>query len=257
MEEQDQVFVERSAKDERSLGSRILSVSLRLLLVILLGGAIGVGIYYGIPALYRDFIQPIQTNTQRISALEETLARTQVDIRERHSTLSTSVIEVEGDVAKQREGLAELQAQGDGLGSRIEDLDSGLEEMQSLSDHLQKLEENLNELDSRLGSLEKAFEEDDPPIEHLQYQIQLLRVMELVTRSRYWMIQDNNGKASEDLLAAKGILEALDEKFQEEELLDSIIERLDQVLFEIPLSPIIAADDLEIVWQLLLLATEP
>jgi hypothetical protein len=58
-------------------------------------------------------------------------------------------------------------------------------------------------------------------------------------------------------LDAKEILETFDVETMEDELLTSLIQRLDQVIFEIQLSPAIAEDDLEIVWQLLLLATAP
>ena len=67
----------------------------------------------------------------------------------------------------------------------------------------------------------------------------------------------NLGKAAEDLELAKGILEALSVGAVEEQALLTMIDRLEQVLLGISLNPIIAADDLEIVWQLLLLATEP
>jgi hypothetical protein len=81
--------------------------------------------------------------------------------------------------------------------------------------------------------------------------------MELITRARFWMLQGNLGEAAEDLELAKGILETLSDRSVDGEALLTMIDRLDQVLLEISLNPIIAADDLEIVWQLLFLATEP
>ncbi|OGO19719.1 MAG: hypothetical protein A2Z14_00680 [Chloroflexi bacterium RBG_16_48_8] len=257
MEEQGQVFVERSPRIERSAGSRILGLFLRFFFVTLVGIAIGVGAYYGIPALYKDFIQPVQINTQRVAELEESLAQLQVDFLEKQSSLSTSFAKVEGEVAGQHEDLAVLQAQGQGLETRMDEVQSELEGVQSLSDRLRETEESLEDLGKRLGALEAALEEEDPPIEQIQRQIELLRVMELVTRARLWLIQDNLGKAVDDLAIAKEILENLNADAQEDEVIMPIIERLDQILFEIPLSPVIAADDLEIVWQYLILATAP
>jgi DNA repair exonuclease SbcCD ATPase subunit len=258
MEEEGEVLVERSAEEEKSLASRLFRFLIRLFFVVLLGAAIGIGAYYGVPALYRNFIEPIQTNSSKIVALEEALESDAVEIREKFSGFSSDISQIEGTLAEQREDLATLQSQAEGLGSKIEDLHSELDAVQSIFEQLQTTEDKLEALDGRLGNLEAAFEEEEePPIDNLQKQIQLLRVMELVTRSRYWMIQNNLGMVTEDLLDAKEILESLDVKTMDEELLESLIQRIDQVLFEIPLSPIIAGDDLEIVWQLLLLATAP
>jgi chromosome segregation ATPase len=256
MEEQGQVFVERSERTEKSLGSRLLGFLLRLFFVILIGVGIGVAAYYGVPAFYRDFIQPIQTNTQRISALEGNLASVQADIREKQSSLSNDIAGVEGEVASHREELAVLNAQGEGLKTSVDEIQSELEGIPSLSDRIQAVEGDLESLGERLNTLELAVEEENPPIEEIQIKIQFLRVMELVTRARMWLIQDNLGEAKDELAIAKEILENL-EAARDDESLVAMIERLDQILFEIPLSPVIAADDLEIVWQLLILATAP
>jgi len=258
MEEEVEVLVERSAEEEKSLVSRLFRFLIRLFFVVLLGAAIGIGAYYGVPALYRNFIEPIQTNSSKIVALEEALESDAVEIREKFSGFSSDISQIEGTLAEQREDLATLQSQAEGLGSKIEDLHSELDAVQSIFEKLQAIEDKFEALDGRLGNLETAFEEEEePPIDNLEKQIQLLRVMELVTRSRYWMIQNNLGMVTEDLLDAKEILESLDVETMDEELLESLIQRIDQVLFEIPLSPIIAGDDLEIIWQLLLLATAP
>jgi uncharacterized protein HemX len=256
MEEQDQVYVERSDRKERGLGSRLLGFFMRLFFVILVGAAIGVGAYYGIPALYKDFIQPIQTNTQRVAALERNLASVQVDFREKQAALSGNISNVEGEVSSQREDIAALNAQGDGWETRLDELQTELDGIQSLPVRIQDLEDSLDALSQRLDKLEMAIEAEDSPIDQIQEQVQLLRIMELVTRARMWIIQDNPGKAREDLTIAKEALESLDAALDDGSL-TPIVERLDQILFEIPLSPVIAADDLEIVWQLLILATAP
>lgn len=256
MEEQDQVYVERSDRNERGPGSRLLGFFVRLFFVILVGAAIGVGAYYGLPALYKDFIQPIQTNTQRVAALESNLASVQVDFREKQATLSKDISNVEGEVASQREGIAALNAQSDGWEIQLDEIKTEVDRLQSLTDRVQDLEDRLDVLSERLDMLELAIEVEDTPIEQIQEQIQLLRVMELVTRARMWIIQDNLGKATEDLTIAKEALDSLDAALDDGSL-TPIVERLDQILFEIPLSPVIAADDLEIVWKLLILATAP
>ena len=257
MEEQTERTETRVVPNKMGWGSRLLRILLRFLVVIVVGAAIGIGAYYGVPAIYRDFIEPIQSNSGRIAALEESIARVQVDFREKNSELTSVFAQVEGEVAQQREDLSELTAGEEGLSSRVEDLAKALEDNQRWSARIDDLEERHRTLDARFSSLEESLDGEDLPYDRLEVQIQLLRAMELVTRARFWMIQGNLGKASDDLTIAKGVLESLEADTLEEESLLVIIDRLDQVLLEISLNPIIAADDLEIVWQLLLLATEP
>jgi hypothetical protein len=256
MEEQDQVYVERPPESEKSVGSRILGWFLRFLFILLLGVGIGVGVYYGIPRLYRDFIQPVQDNTKRVAVLEENLEQLQADFLENQSNVSTRFTDVVGEVAGQREELAGLQAQTEGMLTRMDEAYSRLDEVQLLLDSQQAMEASLEDLGNRLSALE-AIVEEETPLDHIRMQIELLRVMELVTRSRWWLVQDNSGKAVDDLTLAKEILMELNTDFQEDVMISSMIERLDQILFEIPLSPVIAADDLEIVWQYLILASAP
>jgi hypothetical protein len=257
MEEQAEVVEIREVPNELSFGRRFLRFLLRLFVVIIIGAALGIGAYYGIPALYRDFIEPIQSNSDRIAALEESVARVQVDFREKNAMLVSNLAGVEGEIAQQREDLSELTVGEEGLFSRVTDIEQALEDSQLLPNRIEDLEESQRALAIRFDAFEESIGDREVPYERLAAQLQLLRVMELVTRARLWMMQSNLGEASEDLTLAKDALENLEIEDGDEETLMLIVDRLDQVLLEISLNPIIAADDLEIVWQYLLLATEP
>jgi len=257
MEEQGQLFVERPPKNERNAGRRIFGLFLRFLFILLLGVGIGVGVYYGVPKLYKDFIQPVQDNTEAVAVLEKNLEQLQTDFHENQANVSTSLTEVEGKAAGQQEQLAGLQARTEGLLTHMDEVQSELEGVQLLLDSQQETEARLEDLGKRLSALEAMLEEEDTPFDQIRMQIELLRVMELVTRARWWLIQDNSGKAVDDLTLAKEILGELNTEFQEDDMILAMIERMDQILFEIPLSPVIAADDLEIVWQYLILASAP
>ena len=257
MEEQVEVVEVREVPNELSFGKRFLRFLLRLFVVVIIGVALGIGAYYGLPALYRDFIEPIQSNSDRIAALEESVARVQVDFREKNAMIVSDLAGVEGELAQQREDLSELTVGEEGLVSRVTDIEQAMEENELLSNRIEDLEESQRALVVRFDALEESIGDREIPYERLATQLQLLRVMELVTRARLWMMQGNLGEASEDITFAKDVLEALEIDDGDEETLILIVDRLDQVLLEISLNPIIAADDLEIVWQYLLLATEP
>jgi hypothetical protein len=242
---------------EESFGRRFLRIFVRVLLVVILGTVIGVALYLSVPALYRQFIEPVQGNSQRIDALEESLAQMQVNTREQHSAISRDLAEIEGGLASQREDMAEVEAQGEVIVDRLEEYGDDLDELPSLFNRIEDLEDDLGAMGSRLDDLEQALQDEVIPAQYLGRQIQLLRAMELVTRARLWLMQGNLGMAAEDVLAAKEILEVQDVDAMEGGSLTPIIVRLDAILAEIDLRPVIAADDLEVVWQLLLFATAP
>jgi hypothetical protein len=77
--------------------------------------------------------------------------------------------------------------------------------------------------------------------------------MELLTRSRLSLVENNAGEAEQDVRAARQLLAGLGGEVPEYqvEALSSIIARLDQALIDLPARPVLAADNLEIAWQLL------
>jgi chromosome segregation ATPase len=257
MEEQIVDAESESTEKNAGLGNRILRVFVRILLVVILGTIIGVILYLGVPALYREWIEPIQAYAQRIDALEEDMAQFQVDMRTQRSTISTDLAEIEGGLASQHEDIAELQALGETMGGHLEAYSDEFSEIPSLIGRMEELEKNLDEWGTRLDALEQALQDEVIPTQHLERQIQLLCAMEWISRARLWMIQGNFGMAEQDIVEAKEILEVLDADAMEGESLTPMIERLDEVLVEIELRPVIAANDLEIVWQFLLFATAP
>jgi predicted alternative tryptophan synthase beta-subunit len=82
--------------------------------------------------------------------------------------------------------------------------------------------------------------------------------MTMITKARLWLIQDNLGQAAEEISAVRELLanSVVDMNVVDEELVQ-IIERLDLALVDVRTSPIVAADELEIAWKLLVEATNP
>ncbi len=232
---------------------------LRIAVVISFGIILGAGAYLGIPAFYRDFIKPVQTNTQQFEALKKELGSTQEDVHDQANTVDEIYGLIEGSLAQQSETISELSAQIAGMDLRITDLEFKVEEVIGWERRLENIDETLGQLGSQVEEFGVKLEELDSPSDRLARQVQLIKAMELITRARYWFIQDNLGKAREDIEIAREVAQAVlnEEQESEVEILTAIVERLDLAIIALELTPVVAADDLEIVWQLLILATEP
>lgn len=232
---------------------------LRIAVVISFGIILGAGAYLGIPAFYRDFIEPVQTNTQQFEALKKELGSTQEDVHDQANTVDEIYGLIEGSLAQQSETISELSAQIAGMDLRITDLEFKVEEVIGWERRLENIDETLGQLGSQVEEFGVKLEELDSPSDRLARQVQLIKAMELITRARYWFIQDNLGKAREDIEIAREVAQAVlnEEQESEVEILTAIVERLDLAIIALELTPVVAADDLEIVWQLLILATEP
>jgi uncharacterized phage infection (PIP) family protein YhgE len=248
-----------TAKDGVSptFARRFFRIFTRLILVIVLGLLLGAAAYYGIPALYRDWIQPVKLNSQQITSLQQELSALKEQLQTQESESASALADLEGSLSEQREAIAELRAQADSMRSSIDEINTSLEGLPPLSGKVDTIEATQSLLHDQLGQLQRSLEEVDSPVAQLTRQYQLLRVMELITRARFWMIENNLGLAADDVSEAKQILMMVHEEATGQEDLQPIIERLDQVLLELPDKPVIAADDLEIVWKLLIQATEP
>lgn len=247
----------REDRGRPTFAKRFFRVFTRVLLVIIFGMLLGTAAYYGIPALYRDWIQPVQTNSQQIISLEQELSALKEQLQTQESGSAAAFADLEGRLSEQREAIAELQAQSESARVSIDEINTSLEDLESLSGRVDTFESTQSQLQDQLGQLERSLEDVDSPVKQLNRQYQLLRVMELITRARFWMIENNLGLAAEDVTNARQILVVVLEEATEQEDLLPIIERIDQVLLELSDKPVIAADDLEIVWKLLIQATEP
>jgi hypothetical protein len=237
-----------------NFGSRFIRFIVRLFLLILLGVSLGAAAYFGIPALYKDYIEPVQMNSQRITDLEDTLLQSQSDSRNRISELGDRLAEIEGQLVVQKEFLSEKQVEIENLQTLLKQQTGTIEDLQQLTERLDALQDEVQNTAEKVEFLTG----EDAPTQRLGFQLQLVRVMELLTRARLLLTQNNFGLAFEEVQGAKQALENLTDVTHEEdaESIQQIVASLDSVLRTLPENPVIAADNLEISWNLLLTATE-
>ena len=232
---------------------RALRFVARLALVLLAGIALGVGAYYGLPAVYNGFVQPVQINTERISEVERSLHSEQEADRARLQALEDRVTAVESDLAAAVEALDAAQADLRQLLAALGDERGDLQRVRALEAQSEAIAASLEADESRLAAVEETLADSQDPVDALVQRIQLLRGMELVLRARLALADNNPGLAGQDLGQARAILAASGAP----PAWGPIVDRLDMALANLDSAPLVAVQDVEAAWYLMLEASAP
>ena len=246
-----------------SLLGRIGRFLLRMLVVIILGIGLGAGLFYGAIDLYRNTIEPLRTVDSRLIELEGKLQLLEETARSQAGELQDRTAALEGELSTSVERISELDAQQGVLRTELDQLHSEIAKAQAISDRLARLAQDLDSLSAQVVDLETLFSSEDLPSQRIIRDLQLLRVMALLTRARVSLNQVNLGLAQGDMLAARDILASI---AVEEDALSSAgqapsmttaLERLDAALASVLGNPAVAGEELEICWQYLIALTAP
>ena len=202
---------------------RFLKFLFTLFVVLAILAGIGAAIYFGLPYLYDTYVVPVNRNTARI----QEVANQQTQ-----------------DVAALKSEIAALQ-------TRIADVEQQLTSLETtIEAHtvaLAKLEEMQTSLNETAGKQREGLQAE------LTRQITLTRAIEILSRGRLYLSQSNFGQARLDVQSARDLLVGLQAEFPEDQqpVLATVVSRLDLALGNLPAFPVIAVDDLDIAWQLL------
>lgn len=198
------------------------------LLVLAIIGGLGAAVYYGWPAVRERFVDPVEVNTAEVGALQDRL----IEMAAQVAALESEVAALEGQIGVVADGQAEL---GDRIGAS-EALIAG---------HTARLEE-LAGLQAQLEAVATSDREG------VARQISMLRSMELLSRARLFLFEANYGLARQDVAAARNILAAVPATEADAEVLAESVFRLNRTLDNLPDRPVVAANDLDIAWAVLL-----
>jgi len=186
----------------------------RLIAFIIIIGGIGISVYFGMIFVNENLIAPIQRNAAQVRRMETEVAALRAQLDEMNTRLGV----VESTIEAQTAGMAKL------------------EEMQAALEAEISIQNN-----SMLAALKR--------------EVMLTRSIETVARARLFLSQSNFGLARDDVQAARDILAelSLDAPPYQVDALNQIIMRLDFALGNLPAFPVIAVDDVDIAWQLLMM----
>lgn len=195
-----------------------------LVLIAAVVGGIGAGVYFGIPYLYERFVRPVELNAVQIRQI----------------------------ATQQAVDLAMTSAEVTGIRGQLGSLETRLGRVEStIADHSL----TLGQLEEMQAALDEALKTQNTELlAEVDYRVKLTRAIELLSRGRLYLSQSNFGMARQDVLSARDVLSDLQDVAPGDEIgpLEAVISRLDLALGNLPGYPVIAANDLEIAWQVLI-----
>ena len=147
---------------------RLARVLGRLLLVVLTGIGLGLGAYYGLPALYTGFIQPVQINTRQIGEIESALEAQRQSDQARLEAIETRLTGLETELAAEREALGALQADLDSILTLLGSDRGDLQRVRDLETQLAALQSSLESTEARLTAVEGSLAQSSEPVDALQ-----------------------------------------------------------------------------------------
>lgn len=239
-------------------------VLFRTLVAIIVGLAIGIGLYYGALRLYREAIEPIQGYGDRILDLERRLDLLSKDMEVESQELNDRQASIEGRLAMQAEALASVEALVDAAQEDLREQRGILNAVGELEGQVEDLTLAVDNVSSLVEQFELEIVAGDLTAQRVQRTATYLRAMSLLTRAQLELDRDNYGFAAEQIAAARAIMSGLivvdetsGESVGDEALVGLILERLDAVLLDLPSRPAVAGDGLEAVWKLFMEAVQP
>ncbi|OGO28054.1 MAG: hypothetical protein A2Z16_04150 [Chloroflexi bacterium RBG_16_54_18] len=265
-----------------SFGSRLgqafitfLRVLIRVLLILLLAALLGAGVYFGIPALYRRYVQPVERDLARLNDFQARQEQADLRFSRRLDDLQQRLEEIELHNDTQKQSLDELQTRIEGMESdrqfgaqtgesaqstaiaRLDDMETSLAEVSANLEQMQAeiaaLSQTLAKTSAQVQELSSQTESGAAPLKALRNDLQLVKAMEHLTRSRLFLAQNNLGLVEQDVQDARLLLTDLQGEVPAYQIdaLARVIARLDAALSSLPSRPLLAAEDLEVAWQLL------
>jgi archaellum component FlaC len=245
---------------------------IRLVVILVLGSLLGLGIYFGIPYLYNQFVLPVEQNTTAVEQLQADQTEFMQLMADRLSDMQQRVQSLETNQDGTREILSELQASVEALQADMEaislQLDSQSKDLSSLESDLAQIQREISSLEQQLDrlvtatsdqqkqldELELALAENGTPIRRIQSELEILKALQVLTRARLFLGRSDIEQAREELQIARLVLENLMEKSapDQADFLDRVLLRLDLAARNLVDAPLLAGEDVEISYQLLL-----
>ena len=220
--------------------------TLRVLLILAVIAGVAAAIYYGAPYLYKKFILPVEANTARLTEVENKQATDIEQLTIQIADLKSRLADLETRQTSSAQTLAEAQGQISALETEV------LAHSETLQ-QLDTMQAALDTLSLASSNHESLLVGENSALAEVQRQVTLSRSIELLSRARLYLFESNFGLAKMDVQAARDLLLKLQADSPEEEVdnLYDVITRLDLALGNLPAFPVIAVDDVDIAWQML------
>lgn len=226
----------------------------RLVLVVLILGAIAAALYFAVPYLYRQYVQPLHDLQTRVDALEQQSASRAEQVNRQLLALQDDLTRLHEQQQALNQQLGKQQDALDGLQSRLEAVEKQTDALSTQLDALGKRVDAVSDdaaaAQATAEALQTAWQDWEGRLTEMQANLAVLRVMESLTRTRLLIGQGNYGLARDELLGAQATLRWL----QQTASTEAYAQAADQVSLAadaLPSAPEVALQDLEAAWRLL------
>jgi cell division protein FtsB len=218
-----QVLETQTESEKPAARRSTTGIILRVVIALLILGAVFLLFYFGIPLFKEKILNPLQSNTARVSEVASLQAADMQRLSDEITTL--------------QERITTLEARADAVDQSLASHSGTLAKLEEMQASLQ------TSLDTHKADVLKQIDE----------QLTLTRAIELLARSRLYLSQSNFGLAKTDIAAARDLLYGLLPTIAPDQsaALKIVIDRLDLALSNLPLYPVVAVYDLDLAWQYL------
>jgi len=251
----DYTYAEEETQ-KKTAGSVLMGIIrwlFRLFMVVLIGAVIGGVLYYLFLNIYRQAIEPLQNNAARISALEtaQSVSREQRD--DRLEQIGDRLAVLEDERTLDIEALDELQGDLATLDKALEEQDTLLAEIEDMQEDIDKLEDIVTYEATQVMGIIATQRAEEAPINVVQQELKVVKAMQLLSRSRLYLMQNNYGSAKLDIENTLAVLAELKDEVPayQVETVEEWITRLELAADNLPGKPALASDDMEIAWRLI------
>ncbi len=238
----------------------ISGILLRLMLTIIAAVILGAVIYFSavgwIPYLDNRVFQPIDDHTVIIQELMETQSEMEDQITWLLGTIDSKQASLD-------EGITSYQLTQEIIELALQQLTEDISDIQAtvggnthmgttipflLSTLVPQQFANIRHIDAlATAQMRKSY-----ILQDILEEIELLKILELLSRTNQFLLHSNFGQAEETLLTAKLDLINLQENLpqSQREVISNMLNLVNQVIVDLPEKPTLAAEKLELAWQL-------
>ncbi len=246
-------------KKQSSWFGRFLKVLLRLILTLVFGILVGAALYFGFQFAYQQLVIPIQQNAADLQNLHTRVDNQWELLQDKNKELEDRVSQMESNQKSTSDDLSELMAQNDQAAA---DLDAYLIQQEDLAAQIDDINQSIvtlmdqnKDLASQNDDLVATIEEMEveKKLQPVYQDLQIFKVLLQINRSRLFLVQDNYGLAKQELTLADDLLNTLllSATNEQENMILLWDARLNLAIGHLPDNPILANDDLEILWTMM------
>ena len=237
---------------KKSIGGILLRLMITIIAAVMLGAVIYFSAVGWIPYLDNRIFQPIDDNQAMVQELKETQQALENQILELSETLEFSQTLL-------GEGISAYQSTLDDMQQDLKKLDQEVVSAQEAFDYRGHTITVYPQILATLSAKQVANSLHLDALATAQFNsssinhdLDLLRILELLSRANQYLLHSNFGLAEETLMTAKLDLLNLQESLPgfQQEVISNMLNLVDQVIVDLPAKPALAAEKLELAWQL-------